>query len=403
VTIALTPLLLGLFQQVSLISPIANAFAIPLVSLVVVPLALVGTLIPFDHVLLLAHQVMLVTTWLLEGFSALPDATWEQHAPPAWTIAAAVLGTCWLLLPRGAPARWLGVVACLPLLFVPPPRVEPGALRVALLDVGQGLAVVFQTQRHALLYDAGPAFGATTDSGNRIIAPYLRAAGVRRLDGMIVSHDDTDHSGGAASVLQALPVDWLSSSLPDMDPLPLVAEEAFRCTAGQSWEWDGVRFDILHPAPAAYETRMKTNDRGCVLKVTAPGGSVLVPGDIERPSEERLLRDGKPLGADILVAPHHGSRTSSTPAFVEAVKPRHVIFAVGYRNRLGHPHPDVVERWKAGDAHILRTDRDGALLVTIVPHGPIRIERNRALYRRYWLDAPVDGPSYAHELSAPVQ
>jgi competence protein ComEC len=403
VTIALTPLLLGLFQQVSLISPLANAFAIPLVSLVVVPLALTGALMPFDFVLVVAHATMAATMWMLEGFSALPDAMWEQHAPPSWTILLGVLGTMWLLLPRGVPARWLGAVICLPLLFVPPPRLAPGELRVAVLDVGQGLAVVFQTARHAVLYDAGPAFGATADSGNRIIAPYLRAVGVRRLDGLIVSHDDADHAGGAASVLQALPVDWLLSSLPDMDPLPLVADDALRCRAGQSWAWDGVRFDILHPPLATYGARMKSNDRGCVLKVTAPGGSVLVPGDIERTSEARLLQEGPALKADVLIAPHHGSRTSSTPAFVEAVKPQGVIFAVGYRNRFGHPHPDVVERWQAAQSRILRTDRDGALLVTIAPHGSIRIDRHRALHRRYWLDAPVDGPAWAGELNQAMQ
>ena len=403
VTVALMPLLLGLFQQVSLISPVANAFAIPVISLVVVPLALVGALMPFDFVLLIAHGVMAVTMWLLEGFSALPDAVWEQHAPPAWTVAAGVLGASWLLLPRGVPARWLGAVACLPLLFVLPPRLQHGELRVAVLDVGQGLAVAFQTERHALLYDAGPAFGTATDSGNRIIVPYLRAAGVQRLNGLVVSHDDTDHSGGAASVLQALPVDWLLSSLPDMDPLPLIADHAVRCRAGQSWEWDGVRFDILHPSAPSYDARVKSNDRGCVLKVTAPGGSILVPGDIERVSEERLVREGSPLEADILVAPHHGSRTSSTAAFVEAVRPKSVVFAVGYRNRFGHPHPDVIERWTATDARILRTDRDGAVLVTVAPNAPIRVDRNRALYRRYWLDAPVDGPAFASELSQPVQ
>ncbi len=177
VTIALTPLLLGLFQQVSLISPVANAFAIPAISLIVVPLALVGALLPFDFVLLLAHAVMTVTMWVLEAFSALPDAIWEQHAPPAWTVAMAVLGTLWLLFPRGVPARWLGAVACLPLFFVTPPRLAPGELRVAVLDVGQGLAVAIQTQRHALLFDAGPAFGATLDSGNRIIAPYSARRG----------------------------------------------------------------------------------------------------------------------------------------------------------------------------------------------------------------------------------
>ncbi len=164
-----------------------------------------------------------------------------------------------------------------------------------------------------------------------------------------------------------------------------------------------MRFEILHPPLASYEMRMKSNDRGCVLKVTAPGGSVLVPGDIERPSEERLLQEGRPLKADVLIAPHHGSRTSSTPAFVDAVQPKGVIFAVGYRNRFGHPHAEVIERWRAADARILRTDRDGALLVTIAPHAPIRIDRHRALYRRYWLDAPSDGPVFATELGQPLE
>jgi competence protein ComEC len=394
VTIALMPLLLGLFQQVSLISPVANAFAIPVISLVVVPLALAGTLMPFDLVLQLAHALMAATMWVLEGLSALPDAMWEQHAPPAWTLALGVLGTFWLLLPRGVPARWLGALACLPLVLVLPQPLQPGELRVAVLDVGQGLAIVLQTRQHALLYDAGPAFGARADSGNRIIVPYLRAAGVRRLDGLIVSHDDADHAGGAASVLEALPVKWLMSALPDMDPLPLIAEDGFRCEAGQSWDWDGVRFEILHPPRAAYATRMKSNDRGCVLKVTAPAGSVLVPGDIERTSEERLLTDGRSVRADIVIAPHHGSRTSSTPEFVAAATPSSVIFPVGYLNRFGHPHRDVVERWRANSARILRTDRDGAVIVTIAPHAPIRIDRHRALYRRYWLHAPAGGPAY---------
>jgi competence protein ComEC len=404
VTIALTPLLLGLFQQVSLISPVANALAIPLVSLIVVPLALLGAMMPFDLVLKIAHAAMAATMWALERFSALPDAVWEQHAPPAWAVALGVLGTVWMLLPRGVPARWVGVVLCLPLLFVAPPRLATGELRVTVLDVGQGLAVAMQTAHHALLYDAGPAFGATVDSGNRIIAPYLRAVGVRRLDALIVSHDDADHWGGAASVLQALPVDRVLSALPDMDPLPLLAEEAIRCQAGQSWDWDGVRFEVLHPPLTAYDVRMKVNDRGCVLKVTAPGGSILVAGDIERVSEERLLQRGAPLSADVLIAPHHGSRTSSTRAFVDAVKPKEVIFAVGYRNRFGHPHRDVVDRWAAVGARTLRTDRDGALLVTITSQGnPIRVDRYRAVHRRYWLDPPAEGAPFASELSQPVQ
>lgn len=388
VTIALLPLLLALFQQVSLISPLANAFAIPLVSLVVAPLALLGMLLPFDAVLLLAHFAMACCMYMLEWMSALPHAIWEQHAPTRWAVAVAVAGTVWLMMPRGVPGRWLGAVASLPLYFALPPPLHWGEVRLAILDVGHGLAVVARTARHALLYDTGPAFGPTADSGNRIITPYLRAAGIRQLDGMIVSHDDIDHTGGAISVLQALPVAWLATSLPEMDPLPLFAERSFRCYTGQSWEWDGVRFDVLHPSAASYGRTIKDNDRSCVLRITAAGGAVLVTGDIERRAEEALLADRAPLAADVLVAPHQGSNTSSTQAFVDAVRPGVVIFPVGYRNRFGHPHAAVVERYRQLGSTLYRTDSDGAVLIAIPPEGAIKIDRYRSVYRRYWLEAP---------------
>jgi competence protein ComEC len=388
VTIALLPLLLALFQQVSLISPVANAFAIPVVSLVVVPLALAGSVMPFDAVLYLAHFVMAVCMILLDWLSALPNAVWQSHAPVGWAIAVGLAGTLWMMSPRGVPARWLGALACLPLFFVLPAAPRPGDLRVAVLDVGQGLAVVARTANHALVFDTGPAFGPAADSGNRIVAPYLRAVGVRSLDGLIVSHDDGDHSGGALSVLQALPVGWLASSLPDMDPLPLIADDAFRCSAGQSWEWDGVRFEVLHPVRESYDTLARKNDLGCVLKLTAPGGTVLIPADVERRSEEALLARGEDLAADVIVAGHHGSKTSSTAGFVSAVRAGAVVFSVGYRNRFGHPHQDVVERYRDIGSTIYRTDGDGAVLIDVTKEGGVRLERYRALYRRYWLDAP---------------
>lgn len=392
VTVALAPLLLALFQQVSLVSPVANAFAIPVVSLAVVPLALVGAMLPFDAVLQLAQLVMAWCMYALEALSVLPVAVWQQHAPVGWAIPLAFAGALWLMLPRGFPARWLGAVACLPLFFVLPAVPRWGEVRLAVLDVGQGLAVVVQTAQHALLYDTGPAFGPAADSGNRIVAPYLRAAGIRRLDGLIVSHDDSDHAGGALSVLQALPVAWLASSLPDMDPLPLVADEAVQCHRGQSWEWDGVRFDILHPPLENYDMRARTNDLGCVLKVSAPGGAVLLPADVGRRTEEALLAQGGDLAADVLVGGHHGSRTSSTLAFVNAVRPRAVIFPVGYRNRFGHPHPEVLARFRDLGSVVYRTDEDGALLVTIPASGAITVERYRAKHRRYWLEAPLQEP-----------
>jgi len=386
VTLALIPPLLAIFQQISIVSPLANAVAIPVVSLVVVPLALIGIASPFDFFLHAAHLVMSWCMAVLEWLSALPDAVWQQHAPPAWTVFVAVAALALLLAPRGLPGRWLGVVGLVPLVAVTPSALRTGDVEVVVLDVGQGVSAVIRTAGHAMLYDTGPPFGPGADSGSRIIAPYLRAAGVRRLHGLIVSHDDDDHSGGAASLLQALPVDWLLTTLPDLDPLVVQAGPALRCIAGQHWEWDGVRFEILHPSRGSYEDRaVKDNDRSCVLSIEAQGGRALLPADIERRSEEELLRRARDrLRADVLLAPHQGSRTSSIPDFVQAVSPRVVVFPVGYRNRFGHPHREIVQRYLEKGTRVYRTDRDGAVTIVIRSEGSISVTPYRALYRRYW-------------------
>lgn len=386
VTLALMPALLAMFQQVSLISPIANALAIPLISLVVVPLTLVGMLLPVDGLLQLAHWIMTGCGNALEMLSHLPAAVWQQHAPPAWSVALALLGAAVLLLPRGFPLRWSGLAAFLPLFLAPPPQIDTGELRLAVLDVGHGLAVVARTRSHALLFDTGPAFGPQADSGNRVIVPYLRASGVKALDMMVVSHDDVDHYGGASSVLQALPVAQLLTSLPDLDPLPFEAASAARCFAGQAWDWDGVRFEMLHPARESYvDSSIKDNNRGCVLRIATRHGAVLIPADIEAHAEQRLLASSREsLRAPVLIVPHHGSKTSSLPEFVRAVDPRIVIFSVGYRNRFGHPHVDVEERYLRHGSHVYRTDRDGAVILDFGLRDAIKVTPYRALHRRYW-------------------
>lgn len=382
-TVGLTPLLLGLFQQVSLVSPIANALAIPLVSLVVVPLALLGAALPTEVPLWLAHIAMDGTMRFLEALSALPQAVWTQHAPPAWSIVAAVLGALWLLLPRGFPARWLGLPMMLAMFLNAPEPPADGTLRLIVFDVGQGLAVAAQTRNHTLLYDAGPDFSGEADSGNRILVPALRALGVSRLDGMMLSHDDLDHIGGAASVLQAMPVGWLSSSLPEGHPLRRQPHR--RCTDGQSWEWDGVRFDVLHPAPErGIYNKKQDNELSCVLRIGIGDQRILLVGDIEKDGERRLLREhGDALHTTLLVAPHHGSKTSSSPDFVAATLPDHVVFTAGYRNRFGHPREEVLQRYADSGAELLRSDEDGAILATLDANG-ISLERYRQTQRRYW-------------------
>jgi competence protein ComEC len=251
-TIGLIPLLLGLFQQISIVSPIANAFAIPLVSVVVVPLTLLGAALPWDVPLWLAHIVMDGTMQLLIWLNASPQAVWTQHAPPAWSVVAGMIGILWMLAPRGFPARWLGIIWLLPMFLNLPEPPAPNSLRLVIFDVGQGLAVAAQTQHHALLYDTGPDFSGDADSGNRILLPTLRALGIARLDGLILTHDDIDHVGGAASVMQAMPIDWVSSSLPNEHPLIANQPNSHRCQAGEKWQWDGVDFAILSPDAASY-------------------------------------------------------------------------------------------------------------------------------------------------------
>jgi competence protein ComEC len=393
VTLGLVPVLLAMFQQMSLVSPLANAFAIPVVSLLVVPLALAGTVLPVDAVLHGAHFLMACTMAALEWLAALPAGVWEQHAPPPWTIVAALVGIAWSLLPAGFPARWLGLLLLLPLFTEVPPGPRPGSVRVAVLDVGQGLAAVVRTANHALLYDAGPMYSPEADSGSRIVVPYLRATGIRRLDGVVVTHADNDHAGGMAAVLDAVPARWMASSLPPEHPLHGRIGRSLRCFAGQHWEWDGVSFDMLHPAWSSYAAaRMKSNDRSCVLRIAAAGRRMLLAGDAEARSErEMIARDRARLRAEILLVPHHGSTTSSTPEFVAAVAPQTAIFTVGYRNRFGHPRPEVLQRYLDLGSRLLRSDRHGALQLELSPDRmELRIER--ALRRRYWQDPPEDEP-----------
>ena len=382
VTLGMLPALLALFQQFSLVSPLANALAIPLVSFVITPLALAGCLPLLEPLLGLAHWV---TTRLMQGvdwLAALPVAVWQQAAPPGWAVLLALAGGVWLLLPRGFPARWLGLLAFLPMLTTLPPRPAPGIAVITVLDVGQGLAIHVQTANHDLLFDAGPAFSADADSGNRIIAPYLRALGVRRLDALVISHADKDHEGGAASVLAALPVGVMKTSLPFEHPLSAQPVRHEPCRDGDAWEWDGVGFAMLHPD--GEPRSRKSNDLSCVLRIEAGGRAMLLTSDIEAVSEQVLLdRYGAHLAADAMTVPHHGSRTSSIPAFVAAVGARDVIFPVGYRNRFGHPRDEVVQRYAESGARLHRSDAHGAVRIDLAPQG-LRFRHQRDESRRYW-------------------
>lgn len=392
ITLGLTPLLLVMFQQMSLVSPVANAVAIPLVSFAVVPLTLLGTIPLFDFILPLAHAVLGSVMMVLQWLNDTPQGVWQQHAPPAWTMAVALTGIIWMLLPgslalgffTGFPARWLGLVAMLPMFLIPPSRPAAGELWLTVLDVGQGLAIVARTEHHTLLYDTGPRFGQS-DSGNRIIVPFLRGRGIQQLDTMIVSHADSDHSGGAMSVLNSIPVARLISSLPKDHPIQQAATNKRQCQDGQAWQWDDVHFELLHPPVESYDNPYrKANTISCVLKITTIHGSVLLPGDIDRKAEYALLdRAAETLPATVLIAPHHGSNTSSTTAFIHQVNPELTIFTVGYRNRFAHPRDEVVARFQSLGSNLLRSSTDGAIFLRFTADG-LSVGTWRKMQRRYW-------------------
>lgn len=392
-TWALVPLMVLLFQQVSLISPLANAFAIPLVSLAVVPLALLGVIPGLGCLLVMAHELFAGCAWALQQLADGPITVWTTAAPTLCALTLGFIGLLFLLAPRGLPGRRVGALCLLPLLFTPAPRPEWGGVWMDVLDVGQGLAVVVRTHQHNLIYDSGPRYSSENDGGSRIILPALRAMGVAHVDGLIISHRDTDHSGGGLSLQKSIAIDWLLSSLEPAHPIVLQAKQSIICYAGQAWQWEGVDFEIIHPlAENTLDETRKTNDRGCVLRISAQGKHLLLPADIEAVSEREILqRSPGLLTAEVLIAPHHGSKTSSTHEFIEAVAPHWTIFTVGYRNHFGHPKDEIVQRYEAHNSDRIRTDEVGAVAVQIEQQ-KITITPERSRFPHYWNDALTPAP-----------
>ena len=385
ISLGLFPLLVLFFQQASLVAPPANLVAVPLVGLLVVPLALTGTLL-LGLVPPLGTALLALSSGILE--SVFRGLTWLGDAPLGQLHLAAIspgavvlagLGVVLLMLPRGLPGRWPGLILFLPLLLGEAPRPNSGQAWFTLLDVGQGLAAVVQTRHHTLVFDTGPRFGPNFDAGRAVVVPFLRQAGVRQVDTLIVSHGDRDHIGGVESLLAAMPARRILSSVPDK----LRQYDVARCREGQRWDWDGVRFRILHPAGNGGRRR---NDASCVLQVTAGPDVLLLTGDIEKPAERDLLRRmPDALRATVLVAPHHGSNTSSTAEFIRAVAPRQVLFPVGYRNRYRFPAARVTARYDAAGIQRFDTAKGGAIALQL-GEGDRTVRLQRRTARRYWHD-----------------
>ncbi|MEJ2361487.1 MAG: DNA internalization-related competence protein ComEC/Rec2 [Gammaproteobacteria bacterium] len=386
ISLGLLPLLIVFFQQAPLISPITNLLAIPCLSLFILPLALISTCMSLVNPALAIWGLQLAAAAVHLLLTALAWAgNWSGNvlhvpAPDGWTLALALVGIAISLLPRQIPARYLGLVLCLPLIFPLKARPPVGEIRFSLLDVGQGLAAVVLTQNHTLVYDSGPRFSPYFNAGQAVILPYLRQQGVGKLDMLLISHSDLDHRGGAWSLLKTIPVAHVISNVASV----IRDDKRDRgCFAGDGWSWDGVQFRVLYPSRAEYEQADKDNNRSCVLQVATPTRRLLLTADIESRAEARLLADyGEKLQSDVLVIPHHGSKTSSTPAFLAAVNPALGLIPSGWQNRFHLPAAKVVDRLQQRSVRLLDTASVGAIELRLGEEMNVQVFRRQ--YRRYW-------------------
>ena len=383
VALGLLPVVLFFFQSVSIISPVANMVAVPVVSFIVVPFSLLAVaLLQFvpDLAALLLQLVDSVfqALWqLLTLLAQLPAANIIRPQPVLWQIIIAMLGVFLLLAPRGVPARYLGVIFILPLFLVNSEKPNVGDVTMTLLDVGQGLSVVVQTAEHALVFDTGARFSDKFDMGRNVVVPFLHQQNITALDKLIISHADNDHIGGAKAVLGSISTRQILTSVPEK----FNTYNAIQCTAGQSWRWNQVDFYILSP-PA--QTFRDENDNSCVLKIVTKQGSMLLTGDIEAIAEDYLIKHmpGK-LQADVLIAPHHGSKTSSTQAFLEKVNFSLILIPADAPNRFLFPHKEVLMRYKQMGAKYFVTGRTGTITVRFAD-GKIDIDTYREQHSHYW-------------------
>lgn len=386
-TLSLMPPTLYLFQQTSWVGPLANLLAIPVVSLAITPAALFGAFPGLGWLLPPAAWLMGVLDGFLALLLTLPQPLLDVPAPHLALALLGFVGALLVLLPAAWPHRWVGLLGLVPLFAAGGPRPPEGGLRVTVFDVGQGQSLLLQTASHDLLFDAGPVLGSD-DAGARTVLPQLRALGVRRLDTFIVSHNDIDHRGGAASVLAALPVKrLLHTDREGLITVPVGTSASF-CRAGASWQVDGVRFDLLHPSLADLERGLDDNELSCTLRVSTARGSIFVPGDLEKAGEraflERVEQYGMDVRSDVMVVPHHGSRHASGWPLVAAVDAAIAVYPVGAGNRFGHPAPAILDRYAATGAAQWRTDCDGAVRLDLAPDGEWRVTASRVEGARYW-------------------
>ena len=384
-SLSMLPLTLLFFGSASLASPLANLLAIPWVSFVVVPMGLLGLIfMPLstfisDHFLQLAALNIDGLFRILGRISELPFSSLNQADIPSLYLIIAFIGFIFLLLPKGFPGRYLGWVAFIPAMLFTLQTPLQGAFTVTLLDVGQGMASVVQTRNHTLIYDVGTRVSERFDLGKLVVLPFLKAKGIHAIDTMVLSHNDIDHTGGARTVLSGILTKKIMSSEPQL--LRHVMIEV--CHQGQTWQWDGVTFEILSPDD---DFQQSDNNRSCVLRVSNQYHSVLLTADIEVKAEKKLIKNHRDsLLSEVMSVPHHGSKTSSSPEFIKAVSPQLALIPVGYRNRFKHPRPEILQRYRDKGIKLMNTVHSGAITLDFSADATaMNVSAYRQQRKRFW-------------------
>jgi len=382
--LGLFPLVAVTFGRVALFAPAVNLLIVPIFNFLTVPATLVGLMLdgPLDaagkQFLRASHASVTIVLQAIAAVADLPLSRIELSHLSLPMLVAAILIAAAAILPGGWPCRHVGWILLLAVVLHRPQRPPVNCVDLHLLDVGQGLAVVLQTNRHTAVYDAGPAFRSGSDTGQLVVAPFLKSKGIVRIDALIISHGDLDHSGGASSLVRQFEVGQVLAG--ERMALPGVPEN--RCHTGQRWRWDGVQFEFLHPKPGH---KREGNDASCVLLVSSGERRALLTGDIGKKIEFELVAQSLLPTVDLLSVPHHGSRTSSSAVFVSTVAAKSAVVSSGYRNRWGFPKDDVVFRWESSGTEVLTTAHSGALSQRLCRDVPLAdLGRERIERRRYW-------------------
>jgi competence protein ComEC len=377
------PVLLFWFQKAPTFASLANLVCVPWVSLITLPLIFIGCLMLLfnetlaNYILFMSLNSLDLMWNMLDYISKIQSTSIYTAKPGLVVLILAIIGLLVLHLPAGVPARMSGILLTLPLFF--PVKIEKAdtTFTMTMLEVGQGLAIVVETRNHVLVYDTGPAYSSSFDAGEDIILPFLRSNQHSKVDLLIQSHGDLDHIGGLVSLMKSIEIDSIVTSVPD----EIQHSHVMYCKKGQFWKFDDITIEVLHPPN---RNSFKGNNASCVVKISNGYLSVLLTGDIEKTAESSLvISQNKNLSADFLIAPHHGSKTSSTQTFIDTVGPDFVLFPVGHGNRFGFPKSDIVARYSASSVTTLASDQSGAIEI-IIKDDQFEIVQHGVSNKRFW-------------------